>query len=261
MFALLNPPRGAHKRKRRKKASAVAPLSPSRFVSRYSRLRNKSTGAAIMHRRPIRKNFGQNMSVPKPQGVFSGFKVQNLNGMIPILAGAVAQHVVTGIASRFIPMTKSGAGSIVLGLLSAGGLGVLAEKASPNFAEGAFLGAMTLTGVKALAAVATQGVGALGLKGLDDRFDSHLDGLGDFADPLKINNSLPTANTMSQYSLPSPNAVMQPMDDYVIQAGPNLHHQSMQQAPQHQPQAQGVADYQDQAVQQMMHGLESGVGL
>lgn len=253
MFALLNPPRGSHK--------AKAKRSPAPFISRFPSLSGKSKGSSMSRHRRVRFNFGQNMDVPKPAGIASGFYWKNLNGMIPFVAGVAAQQIVTGLVGKYLPITRGGAGAIGLGLLNAGVVGTVAEKyTSKAFGEGMFLGAMGLTAIKTLQSASTQGVGAaFGLHGAGGSYGEHdygMDGLSDFANPLKVGNAVPTANSMSQYSMPSPNAVMAPMPDFAIPAGPNLHHQNHQHAAQPQPQNQ-QQQYEDAAVQAAMSGLSA----
>lgn len=258
MFALLNPPRKRGRKRRSKKLSIFTPGGGRIFAAnarRANKLFNSNPffkrrspaqlGGSIMRkrhrrgRRGVRFNMGSlggMLSTPKQHGLLDALKPKNLVGVTPILAGVVANGIVTKMLSSKIPYTRGGIGNIALGLVDAGLIGLAARALKQGkIGEGLFVGGVVQTLGCALQSVMQHGLRALSLSGADDHFDERF-GMGEFVSPNQIGRAIPSQGGISQYGLPHANAQYMP---------------SAQLSPPPTPamaaQARGVSDYEAQA--------------
>lgn len=193
--------------------------------------------------RAIRLNGGSMASAfhaPKQSGILDGVRPLNLTGVLPVVAGLVANNMLQRVVAGKIPYTRSGVGKYVLGVAGAGVIGGVAATVSPKLAKSIFTGAMVETLGNMVIDLQSKGVGAI-----TKLSDDGLDGFGDFVSPNQINNVFPASNPMSQYSLPNTNAQMLP-----VPSGPGA------PVPVTTP-AKAMSDYQDNMVGLM---VDDGTG-
>lgn len=175
-----------------------------------------------------RARFNMGFSSPKQRGLLDAFKPSNLVGVTPILAGVIVDGLATKMLSDKIPYTKKGLGNIVLGIASAGVVGMLGRWAGRglgkgmgnSLGDGLFVGGVVGTLGCAFQAFMQEGLKSLypTLKGTDewDQWEQNkfheggFYGMGDFVTPGKISSAIPSGGTQSQYSLPATNAQFQP---------------------------------------------------
>lgn len=168
-----------------------------------------------------RSRFNMGFSSPKSRGLLDAFKPANLVGVTPILAGVIADGLVTKMLSDKIPYTKRGIGNIVLGIGSAGLIGMLGRYANKSLGDGLFVGGVVGTLGCAFQAFMQDGLKSLSLSGSawsDERFagfggsawsDERFAGMGNFTSPMAAAAAISSSGegmANSQYSLPAANA-------------------------------------------------------
>lgn len=188
--------------------------------------------------RKRRTRFNLGFSSPKRSGsIFDAFKPNNLVGVAPILGGVILDGIVTKFLSEKIPYTRKGIGNIVLGLGSAGVLGMLAKYGNKQLGDGIFVGGVVGTLGCAFQNFMTDGLKSLSLSGSDwhNSFTDHgFNGMGTFVSPQQISSAMTSEGTIGQYSLPASNAQFQQL------APP--------QTPMQHHHARGVSDYDSGAI-------------
>lgn len=111
------------------------------------------------------------MAAPKSEGkVYDALKPKNLTGVVPVVAGVIANSMLTGLVAGKVPYTSKGIGNYGLGLLSAGAVGGLGALISPQVGAGALIGAVVETLGRIVKDVREQGFGALSLSGMGDQW-------------------------------------------------------------------------------------------
>ncbi len=191
--------------------------------------------------RKRRTRFNLGFSSPKRSGsIFDAFKPNNLVGVTPILGGVVLNGIVAKFLSEKIPYTRKGIGNIVLGLASAGGLGMLAKYANKQMGDGVFVGGVVGTLGCAFQNFMADGMKSLSLSGAYDSFTDHgFNGMGTFVSPQQVSSAMPSEGMISQYSLPATNA----------QFSPGMHAQlAPPQTPMQHSQTRGISDYDGGAI-------------
>ena len=133
-------------------------------------------------------NMGSvSMAAPKSEGkVYDALKLKNVTGVVPVVAGVIANSMLTGFAAGRVPYTSKGIGNYGLGLLGAGVVGGLGALISPQVGAGALIGAVVETLGRVVKDVREKGFGAFSLSGMDDAQDPPwgFSGMGDgYQDP------------------------------------------------------------------------------
>ncbi len=155
-----------------------------------------------------RSRFNMGFSMPKQSGsIFDALKPKNLVGVTPILAGVIADGMLTKVLSEKIPYTKRGIGGIVLGLGNAGLIGMLGRYASKSLGEGLFVGGVLGTLGCAFQAFMQDGLKSLSLGNFDTPFTQYgFTGMGTFVSPQQVAGAITSEGAIGQYSLPNTNA-------------------------------------------------------
>lgn len=201
--------------------------------------------------RRARHNAGSlSLSAPRQSGLLDAFKVKNLTGATPVLAGVIANGLVTRMLASKIPYTQRGIGNIALGIGTAGILGMLARHINKAAGEGVFTGGIVGTLGCAFQEFMKPGVGlkAFALSGeMDGWSDERLSGLGQFISPGQIANAFTDGSTLSQYSLPNTNANFVPPTQMQVPQSPAQAHA-----------ARPMGDYESSAIGAVL-GQDEGV--
>ncbi len=160
-----------------------------------------------------RARFNMGFTSPKQKGLFDALKPNNLVGVTPILAGVIANGMLTKVLSDKIPYTRKGIGNIVLGLGGAGLIGMLGRYANKSLGEGLFVGSVVGTLGCAFQNFMTDGIKSLSLGDVNPYpFTEYgFNGMGQFVSPQQVSGAITAEGTIGQYSLPHTNAQFQPM--------------------------------------------------
>ncbi len=147
------------------------------------------------------------------KGALDAFKVRNVVGVMPILAGVIVDGLATKMLSEKIPYTRRGLGNIVLGAALAGVTGVVGQLVtrSKSIGQGLFVGGMVGTLGCAFQSFMQDGLRSLSLGEMNPNpFTSYsfqgMEGLDNFTTPQAIAAAINSESPISQYSLPNVNA-------------------------------------------------------
>jgi len=165
------------------------------------------------------------MSVRQPSGsgkIMDAVSPKNLMGVMPVVAGVIANSMLTGMLAGKIPMTKGGVGNYALGIAGAGVVGGLGSLISADVGSGAFIGGVVEVVGRIVKDIRDKGFGAISLSGLDDDeapdlsgfgegpyqdpYAAGFQGMGEFITPRAIQAAIPSESTQSQYALPQATA-------------------------------------------------------
>jgi len=187
------------RRKRRRVSSTLKRGRRSRAHNRrmHRRHRRRSHNRSRYSRRGRRFN---------PAGIVSsltsGFNVGTLKTAGVLVAGGIANSVLSSQLMRIVPVEflKSGMGSYVTRLLSAGLLGGVVRMVAPNYAGAILTGAVTQVGLKAVTEFSD---GKYGISGLADYLTLSqvqqarpLAGLGDYLTSTQVAQARPLMSGM-----------------------------------------------------------------
>ena len=131
------------RRKRRRVSSTLK-------RGRRSRARNRRVGRRYRRRAHNRRRYSRRGRRFNPAGIVSsltsGFNVGTLKTAGVLVTGGIANSVLSGQLMRIVPVDflKSGMGSYVTRLLSAGLLGGIVRMVAPNYAGAILTGAVKI---------------------------------------------------------------------------------------------------------------------
>lgn len=177
-------------------------------------------------------------------GIAAGFKPSNLTAALPIIGGAIANGLLRGMISSRVPMLAKGLPSILLGLGTAGLVGMAGGYVSPKIGKAMALGG----GVEVLSELFVNLAGGKGLGYVDIDLGADWNGatLSDYADLRQAAAASSIQSDMSQYPFP-----MDPTQ-IVLPGGPMEQHGAQHPAmAQHAPQMT-----QQAAVASAMHDYD-----
>jgi len=174
-----------------------------------SRARNRRVGRRYRRRANNRSRYsrrGRRGRRFNPAGIVgsltSGFNIGTLKTAGVLVAGGIANSVLSGQLMRIVPgdFLKSGMGSYVTRLLSAGLLGGIVRTVAPNYAGAILTGAVTQVGLKAVTEFSD---GKYGISGLSDYLTlaqvqqaRPLAGLGDYLTSTQVAQARPLMTGM-----------------------------------------------------------------
>lgn len=183
---------------------------------------------------------GFSFSAPRSKGIFDALKPTNLVGVAPLFVGVIGNGLAQRTLASVIPYTKRGLGSILLGVSTAGLLGMLGRYASKAMGDGIFVGGLVGTLGCAVQDVRQGGLmNALRITNMGDFSEPF--GMGNFTSPGAIANAFQSEGTIGQYSLPNSNA------QFIPQPG-----MQMPQTPAQGQQARQMSDYEGSAIGAML---------
>lgn len=187
------------RRKRRRVSSTLK-------RGRRSRARNRRVGRRYRRRAHNRRRYSRRGRRFNPAGIVgsltSGFNVGTLKTAGVLVTGGIANSVLSGQLMRIVPVDflKSGMGSYVTRLLSAGLLGGIVRMVAPNYAGAILTGAVTQVGLKAVTEFSD---GKYGISGLSDYLTlaqvqqaRPLAGLGDYLTSTQVAQARPLMTGM-----------------------------------------------------------------
>ncbi len=170
---------------------------------------------------------------PTQRGAGSGFKIGNMVGVVPVVAGVAMNNLLTNALAKQTKYTQGGIGKYALGLIDAGLLYWGTSYLSKNASKGVLVGAMVEVLGEALKDMMMHGVvGALKPTGIgawsDDGMSSWdqpvwnagFQGMNNFLSPREVQSAVPSMSPFTQYAMPEPNAVQAPPPPMPPQAHP-----------------------------------------
>ena len=171
-----------------------------------SRARNRRVGRRYRRRAHNRRRYSRRGRRFNPAGIVgsltSGFNIGTLKTAGVLVTGGIANSVLSGQLMRIVPVDflKSGMGSYVTRLLSAGLLGGIVRMVAPNYAGAILTGAVTQVGLKAVTEFSD---GKYGISGLSDYLTlaqvqqaRPLAGLGDYLTSTQVAQARPLMTGM-----------------------------------------------------------------
>ncbi len=209
---------------------------------------NNNGGNTMSRRRGGRRaRFNMGGSLGRT-GLLNAFNPKNLVGVMPILAGVIADGLATKVLSDKIPYTKRGLGNIALGIATAGGIGMLTRWVTKNrqISDGVFVGGVVGTLGCAFQSFMQSGLSSLSLGNWDSPFTNYgFNGMGTFVTPQAIGSAISSESSISQYALPAANAQFMPQ-------------MQMPQTPAQGASARHMVDYESGAIGSVL-GQDEGV--
>lgn len=207
---------GKHREKRmaalKRRMEAVDRAKKTREYKKAARAEDKGLGYSFFGLNPRRNRMSRRRKSHRnppsaAAGITAGLRPHNIIGVMPYLAGAIANGILRGAIGKRFSMVSSGLPGLALGIGTAGIVGLLGHQISGAVGAAMLDGALIETGSDAFTQIKD---GKFGLSGGHD-FDFALtggtmSGMGDFAMPSAISAAQSTESTQSQYPMPAPGA-------------------------------------------------------